>query len=81
MNALAKNNGTILFHFAGGGPKPYVSVAMHLCMEVMARESLEGIRGRNTEVDPSGTATSEMSQVRAFLHFKKQLLENQNSIL
>ncbi|KAJ8034386.1 hypothetical protein HOLleu_21198 [Holothuria leucospilota] len=46
----------------GGGPKPYVSVAMHLCMGVMARESLEGIRGRNTEVDPSGTATSEMSQ-------------------
>lgn len=55
------------FHFAGGGPKPTTSATMELAMEVVAREALEGIRGRTTEVDPLGHATAEMSQVNIVL--------------
>ncbi|KAJ8050195.1 t-SNARE domain-containing protein 1 [Holothuria leucospilota] len=46
----------------GGGPKPSSSASMELAMEVVAREALEGIRKRATEVDPMGHASVEMSQ-------------------
>ncbi|KAJ8048989.1 hypothetical protein HOLleu_01522 [Holothuria leucospilota] len=53
----------------GGGPKPSSSGSLQLAMEVVAREALDGIRARTTEVDPLGHASVEMSQVLCKHHF------------
>ena len=53
-----------IYHFLGGGPAPKYDPLSELVLEVMAREAVEGIRGREREHDPldNSEAPLDLSQ-------------------